>query len=475
MTPSHTGESWRLTSPSRGRGIICRPFLIGTALAVLSGGCAIHAATPPESIVGDIRVQALSPTLVRIEQKGPQGFEDRRTLTVIDRDWEGAPMKAEKKNGQVLLTSPTFQVSVPENARDLTGVTLRDTTGEVLHTISRDDLKFGFLPSPSAMPTAWVLPDAPRLVPPAWGATTAPASGVTNANTSGWDTSNQAQDVYLFIPKPGDYASFRQEFLKLTGPVPMPPLFAFGLWFSRYWPYTDEELLALVDEFRARGFPFDLMVCDTDWRVGASTGYGVNTKLFPDMARYIARAHEKDVRVMYNDHPEPQVANALDPKELSYREEGLDSLLKIGADVWWYDKNWGKHLKSPEGLSLEFWGMVVYHDMTLKSRPDQRPLIMSNVEGIWNGTSLTPSNPAAHRYPIWWTGDTLAFWQELRAGIENGVNGGIDRMMPYINEDLGGHILEETPSQFIRWFQYGALSPLPRLHSYPKTVHTPWT
>ena len=425
-----------------------------------------------ESIVGNVRVQALSPTLVRIEQKGPKGFEDRNTLTVVNRNWGGIPLEVSKKDGKVLLASAAYQIEVPENAKDLAGITLRNFSGEVLYTISKGDLKTGFLPTPDAMKKVWVLSDSPRLAPPAWGAAPPPDSCTENRETSGWDLANQAQDLYLFVPT-GDYASFRQEFLKLTGPVPLPPLFAFGLWFSRYWPYTDQESLDLMDEFRVKGFPLDLMVSDTDWRVGASSGYGVNTNLFPDMAGYIAKAHQKNVRTMYNDHPEAQTPGSLDPKELAYRQGGLDSLLNIGADVWWYDKNWGKHLKAPDGLTIEFWGMVVYHDMTLKNQPERRPLIMSNVDGIWAGMRLIPSHPAAHRYPLWWTGDTLAFWEELRSGIENGVNSGIDRMMPYVNEDLGGHMLVSTPELFTRWFQFGVFSPLPRLHSSP-TAHYPW-
>ncbi len=454
----------------RSRNIPSIIFLSGILVLALP----LHAAVSSEAIEGNVRVQALSPTLVRIEQKGPQGFEDRKTLTVVNRDWAGVPVKVEKKEGHVLMSSPSYQVEIPAGAKDLLGVKVRSGSGDVLHTIAKADMKCGFLPVPSAMPSVWVMADSPRLVPPPWGAAPAPESCSDHPETSGWDMSNQAQDIYLFIPKSGDYAAFRQEFLKLTGPVPMPPLFAFGLWFSRYWPYSEDESLALMDEFRKRGFPLDLFVCDTDWRVGASTGYGVNEKLFPDMARYISRAHEKNVRTMFNDHPEPQSPGALDSKELAYREKGLSSLLNLGADVWWYDKNWGQHLKAPEGLTIEFWGMVVYRDITLKLRPERRPLIMSNVDGIWGGMRLTPSNPAAHRYPIWWTGDTLAFWEELRSGIENGVASGIDRMMPYINEDLGGHMLHATPELYTRWFQYGVLSPLPRPHSYPKSVQLPW-
>jgi hypothetical protein len=40
-------------------------------LALLSLGAA------DEITVGDLRVQALSPTLLRVEKKGPNGFENR--------------------------------------------------------------------------------------------------------------------------------------------------------------------------------------------------------------------------------------------------------------------------------------------------------------------------------------------------------------------------------------------------------------
>ncbi len=39
-----------------------------------------------EAIVGTMRVQMLSPTVVRVEERGPRGFEDRATFTVVGRD-----------------------------------------------------------------------------------------------------------------------------------------------------------------------------------------------------------------------------------------------------------------------------------------------------------------------------------------------------------------------------------------------------
>lgn len=35
-------------------------------------------------------------------------------------------------------------------------------------------------------------------------------------------------------------------------------------------------------------------------------------------------------------------------------------------------------------------------------------------------------------------------------------------------------MLQATPELYTRWFQYGVLSPLPRPHSYPRTVQYPW-
>ena len=41
-------------------------------------------------IIGRVRVQVLSPTVVRLEEQGPEGFEDRETFHIANRDnWEG--------------------------------------------------------------------------------------------------------------------------------------------------------------------------------------------------------------------------------------------------------------------------------------------------------------------------------------------------------------------------------------------------
>ena len=49
-------------------------------LLLLAAGLAAASAAVPSVTVGGFRIQALSPTLLRVEPKGPAGFEDRTTF-----------------------------------------------------------------------------------------------------------------------------------------------------------------------------------------------------------------------------------------------------------------------------------------------------------------------------------------------------------------------------------------------------------
>ena len=427
-----------------------------------------------EAIVGRIRIQALSKNLIRIEQRGPIGFEDRNTFTVVDRNWPGETINVQKQDSQTVLITSWCQIELSKNCSSLEGILIRFNDGKNQYRFKgmppRD-----FIPGPVNDDQLWILCDSPRLLPPEWGATLPPEK-FKDHPTSGWDTTNNAEDVYVFLLEQGQYERFRNDFLKLAGPTPMPPIYAFGLWNSRYHPYSEEEALQTIETYRNKHIPLDMFVVDTDWRIGASHGYAINDSLFPDMIRFINRAHDKHVRLMYNDHPEAQTQSALDPSEFRYRWNGLTSLFKEGIDVWWYDRNWMTGLHEPmPGISKEVWGMRVYYDITKKYHPDRRPLIMSNVDGIDNGFWNIPSHPASHRFPIWWTGDQKSQWQYLEMGIANGVNSGIQRMMPYVNEDLGGHTGgNPEPDQYVRWVQYGVFSPITRLHCTRGLTRYPW-
>lgn len=436
---------------------------------------ALVGSTQTEAIVGDVRVQFLSPTLVRLEQRGPLGFEDRITFTVVERAWKGISFTRSEANGRVLLAAQGVRVSVPAQATSLQGTRVADAAGKLVYECSGTVPGSSFLPPPSRSVPAYVMADAPRLVPPEWGAAPMPAGATTPwPETSGWDTRNDAPDIYVFLGG-RSYESLRAEFLRLTGPTPLPPKYAFGFIDSRYHPYTQQEALDSIDEYRKRRIPLDVFVVDTDWRVNGSHGYEVEKKLFPDMKGFLRDARRRNVRTLFNDHPEPQTKGALDPAELEYRYRGLTGLIDQGLDGWWYDRNWSTSLVEPmPGLRKEVWGQRLYTDILARHRPGLRPFVMSNVQGIDNGYRSYAPHPASHRYPIWWTGDTVATWGFLQKGVENGVDFGVEALLPYVNEDLGGHGGTPSPELYVRFLQYGCLSPITRVHCTRGMDRHPW-
>jgi hypothetical protein len=428
----------------------------------------------PNFVSGEVRVQLLSDSLVRLELKGPAGFEDRATFHIVDRNWPGTKFVTNVASNETVISTANYVIRVPENATALKGIRIESGSGETLYTCDGALENSRWLPSPSEKPAVWSFADAPRLIPPAWGLTPAPADAAL-PETSGWDLRNDAPDIYVFIPG-GDYRRLRRDFLKLTGPTEMPPLFAFGTFDSRWYDYSESTALKQIDDYRQRKIPLDVLVIDTGWRQNASTGYQPNTKLLPDMSRFFQRAHAKHVRVMFNDHPEPKAKTALDPSELKFRYDGLTGLLNQGLDFWWFDRNWVVALVPPmPNLRKEVWGMQLYHDITQQVRPEARPLIMANVDGIDNGIRKHAPDAAAHRFSIQWTGDTGPSLDFLRRGVENAVYSGSQALFPYMSEDLGGHTTNPTTEGYIRWIEYGALSPVYRPHCTHNLERMPWS
>jgi hypothetical protein len=432
-----------------------------------------------DEIVGNVRIGILSPTLVRIELKGPKGFEDRRTFHITGRTWPGADVARSSFGDFELIKTSDFIVKVPSSAISLENIVITDPDGAVIWSMPSADAEFFsnnryWFPNPNENTRAWAFADTPRYVPAssaeAWGGgyNLAPPGNPNN----GWDLDNDSRDVYVFLPG-GDGRKLRSDYVALTGRTELIPLYALGGWDSRYYAYTQQEALDKIDTYRAKNIPLDVFVVDTDWRTGASHGYGVNTTLFPDMKQFIHDAHKKNVRIVFNDHPEPR-ANALDAAEVQYRNKGLRGAFDMGLDFWWYDRNWSTSIRPPGGINKEVFGMYLYHWITQDYYPDRRPLIMANVDGIDNGYLNRAPDIAAHRYTLQWTGDTSCDAASLQREIRNAVYAGVYGSFAYVSTDLGGHVGMPTTEQYCRWVQFGAMSPVFRLHCTKGVTRDPW-
>ncbi len=140
-----------------------------------TGQCRDNAgSTPSAVVVGNVRVQLLSDSLVRLELKGPEGFENRTTFHIVNRDWPGTPFTTDTNAGQIVVRTANYIVRVPQSAAYLNGVRVESPAGQTLYQYDGRLTNNRWLPGPEDKPQVWWFADTPRIVPPSWGLTPAP-------------------------------------------------------------------------------------------------------------------------------------------------------------------------------------------------------------------------------------------------------------------------------------------------------------
>lgn len=439
------------------------------------------AETEPETTVepnvvsvteGRVRVVVYSESLVRVEVSEDGGFEDRPTFAVTGRDsFMGIPAElvtSAEEGDLVYIRTPRYTVELKKDASGVRDVRILASNGNILWT-AKDihNTAECYLPEPYATPNVWCFNDSPRLVKAEDPYT---PNGSPN---NGWSYQNEAEDYYIFIPM-GDAAELRYDFNKLTGACEMIPLKTLGLWYSRYIELSDRRIYQLIETYHKKDFPLDVFVVDTDWRLGGSTGYDVNTDLFRDIEEFYARAASLGVLTVMNDHVRDYSGSMLEEDQLNWFTENLQKKLNQGMSAWWYDRNWSYRLNSPfPGIHGDLLGQDMYYTLTDAVNGNNRTWLLSNV--YWIGASNITNTPhvASHRYSLQWTGDILGHRKALRTELEHAVYAGAAAAMPYVLSDIGGHLGDPEPDLYIRWVQYGSLSSIMRFHSF-RHDRSPW-
>jgi alpha-D-xyloside xylohydrolase len=338
-----------------------------------------------------------------------------------------------------------------------------------------------------------------------------------------WFTSEVARAKdYWFIPGgsiDGAIAGYRQ----ITGKSEMLPKWAYGFWQSRQRYETADQLTQVVNRYRELKIPLDNIVLD--WRYWRDPEWGshrFDPERFPDPAKMIADVHADNVNFMISVWPkfyptidtykELAAAGAVyqgnlrqgnkdwvGPGYLStfydpYSSEGRrifwkqieDRLAKLGVDAWWADASepdMHSNLSIEEridtmgptamGPAAEFFNSYsllnaqAFYDGWTAYKPTVRPFLLTR-----SGFAGLQRYGAAI-----WSGDIASRWFDFRAQISAGVNASMSGI-PNWTHDIGGFALEDrfaskTPAAVdldewrelnLRWFQFGAFSPLFRSH-----------
>ena len=410
---------------------------------------------------GNVRVELLSVDIIRLEYAKGGKFCDENTFFIPDKaKFSGGVAYTREEN---VICFGEYELYIPENAKSLSGVRL-EKNGKKVYTYKKL-ANSGELPALDKTPEVFAISDTPRII--------IPEGGYSVDRKGEYKVEENVQDIYLLLCAK-DAKKLRKLYVELTGKPEFVRLSTLGGWNSKYYAYTEEEAKQLILDYEKHNVPLDVMVIDTDWRsCEHGWGYDINTKLFPDMKRFLDFAHEHGVEIMFNDHPEPvNGAHVFKPEEIAYRESNLQSLMEKGLDIWWYDRNWNTCLISPtENVRWETFGLYLFEDITRhfyqKRANDKeiyrRPVIMGNVVNIASGLYSGITDSVSHRYSIQWTGDIDSTAYALIQEVDNLLKCS-DNCIPYVNSDCGGHMGNPDKEGFIRWMQFGTLSPVFRPH-----------
>ena len=439
------------------------------------------------------RITILTEELVRLEYAEDGVFEDRATWFAFNRDFPKTDFRVIRTSDGIEVHTSRVHLVYNEKEFSSFGLSIQVKGNlSVYHSLwhyGADELP-EFLPQIKG--TARTLDMADGEIPLENGIISSAGYSVIDDSKSqvlledGWVDSRKKgiQDLYFF-GYGHDYKEALKDFYYLSGKTPMLPRYALGNWWSRYYKYTEESYMNLMEQFKQKNIPFTVAVIDMDWHLvdidpkygSGWTGYTWNKEFFPDPKRFLTKLHDLGMRTTLNVHPASGVAAHeemyLDiAKEMGVDYEQEDPVLcdpaspeyieayfkylhhpreEEGVDFWWIDWQQGSECKI-EGLD-PLWIFNHFHFLDSR-RNGKRPMTFSRYAG-----------PGSHRYPVGFSGDTWITWDSLDFQpyfTSSASNIGYG----WWSHDIGGHMGGTKDDEMAtRWLQSGLYSPILRLHS----------
>ncbi len=336
--------------------------------------------------------------------------------------------------------------------------------------------------------------------------------GATDPNIFNLDVSNSVLDYY-FIYGP-ELTQVLSQYTGITGRPPIPPMWTFGPWKSRDFLTENQETVYLdVNSMRNYDIPLTVKVIDAFWAKGLGGPYMYdmndftwNPQRYSDPQTMINYVHQMGAKVVlwltpwlnvgspmydYADSHGYFVKNELGQSYVMEYWVGTGSMIDFTnpyAVDWWKDLH--KRVtsmgvdgfKCDDGCFLPV-DAVMYNGMTGAEAHNLYPVIYDKTEYeivrdqvpgggvIWCRSAWA----GAQKYPFHWAGDNngnFDYSTGLPAVIKAGLNIGMSGF-PLWGHDIGGYFggstsstsTQPTKELYVRWSQFGALSPVMQPHS----------
>jgi len=333
-----------------------------------------------------------------------------------------------------------------------------------------------------------------------------PSRSVVNNRFVHWlyisgEVADKVDYYFLYGPEADDIIGHYRE---LTGEVPLFGRWAYGFWQCKNKYQSQKELEGVAAKYRAEHIPVDNIVQDWFWWV--TMGEMKWNPNYPDAQGMIDTLHKEHFHLMvsvwpyfrpgsatYDEfdkngwfvakttqpsfHPLGQALyDATNPDARKRYWDNVNVVLfQKGVDAWWLDTD------EPETEGRQD-NILVDHKLAIGSGARY-----ANVYPLFHAGAVSDGQQAAsdkkrvfilsrsayagsQRYGVTaWSGDVLSDWVTFQRQITAGLNYVISGM-PYWTTDIGGFIsggnLNDPKFRelFVRWFQFGAFSPVFRVH-----------
>ena len=323
------------------------------------------------------------------------------------------------------------------------------------------------------------------------------------------------EELDLFLITGDTPAEILEKYTFLTGRSPMPPRWSFGVWMSRAYYKTADEILKVAKKLRKREIPCDTLTLDgRAWhKMETRFDFQWDEDRYPDPAGFVEKLKKKNFHLCLWEYPYLSTRNPLfnklaakgyflknsagktyihkwlpypfdamyphllpsgiidmtNPEAYNWYRDAHKPLFDIGVSVMKPD--YGESIpedvvahNGDTGERLHNVYSLLYNQCCFEASQKYA----QNEALVWSRAGWVGSQ----RYPIQWGGDPQIDWEGMAASIRGGLSWGMSGGA-YYSHDIGGFAVgDPDPELYIRWAQAGAMMSHTRFHGLG--VREPW-
>ena len=211
-------------------------------------------------LYNNVRFSVITENLIRCEISTKKSFCDFQTAFAVNRKYNGC--QYEVKEAEDSITVVTANMSITYKLDDAQTFTAENLYG----TLSGRDWKYGDVNKENLGGTLSTLDGVGGYVKVDDGILSKDGWFVYNDSSdlvveNDWIKTNfkrNETDIYIFAYG-NDYKKALHTLFYVSGKPALPRKYVLGSWYSRWWPYTDEEIKGIVDEYRRRKLCYEVV------------------------------------------------------------------------------------------------------------------------------------------------------------------------------------------------------------------------